>query len=97
MIVSYHSREICTRFVVHLSTIFHVFFFFSYADAATGLIRATPGIQDIGAEKVPMGAVTLRRVQNVLGLANTDRHVLRSHRSAVQRQFRQHGQTVHGQ
>lgn len=44
-----------------------------------------------------MGVVALRRVQNVLGLADTDRDLLRGHRRPVQRQLRQHGQTVHGQ
>lgn len=44
-----------------------------------------------------MGFVTLRCVQNVLGLADTHSHVLRGHRGAIQRKFRQHGQTVHGQ
>lgn len=44
-----------------------------------------------------MGVVTLRRLQIVLGLADTDSDFLRGHRRAVQREFRQHGQTVHGQ
>lgn len=44
-----------------------------------------------------MGVITLRRIQNVLGLADTDCHILRGDRGPIQRQFRQHGQTVHGQ
>lgn len=44
-----------------------------------------------------MGVVTLRSVQDMLGLADTDSHILRGHRGAVQCQLRQHGQTVHGQ
>lgn len=44
-----------------------------------------------------MGVVALRGVQDVLGLADTDSHLLRGHRGPVQRQFRHHGQTVDGQ
>lgn len=66
-------------------------------DTAAGLVRAVARVQNVGVEKVPMGVVSLRGFQNVLGLAHTDSHVLRGHRRAVQRQLRQHGQTVHGQ
>jgi len=44
-----------------------------------------------------MGIIALRGFQNVLGLADTDSHFLRGDRGTVQCQFRQHGQTVHGQ
>jgi len=70
--------------------------FFS-TDVVAGLVGAVTGIQNVGAEKIPMGIIALRGLQDVLGLADTDSHVLCRHRCAVQRQFRQHGQTVHGQ
>jgi len=44
-----------------------------------------------------MGIIALRGFQNLLGLADTDSNVLRCDRGTIQRQFRQHRQTVHGQ
>lgn len=82
---------------VELILYYRIDFFFFPTDVIAGLIRTVAGIQNVSPEKIPMGIIALRGVQNVLGLADTDSHVLRGDRSAVQRQFRQHGQTVHGQ
>ena len=45
-------------------------------------------IQDNGSEEEPLHHVTLRGVQELLGLADTDSHVLRGGGSSLQRQLR---------
>lgn len=95
----------CNNFVVH-TDLFRIILllncfscqcvFFS-TDVVAGIVGAITGIQNVSPEKIPMGIIALWGFQNVLGLADTHSHVLRRDRGAVQRQFRQHGQTVHGQ
>lgn len=79
---------ICFNYYGLLLSLCGYFIFAPHTDVVAGIFRTTARVQNVGPEKIPMGVIALWCIQNVLGLANTDCHILRSDRGPIQRQFR---------